>query len=127
MTDIRKRVHKSGATTYQVRHPCRSSKAGYAYKTFRTLKEARHFIDVELPKQRNSRHSTFRTIEQAVDKWLDVCRDEGREGKDPVSPATLRVYESRAAAIKRYDWTKQLHELETADVVAFRSWLLKTH
>ena len=53
--------------------------------------------------------------------------DEGREGKDPVSQATLRGYESRADVMKLYDWNKELFQLETPDVVAFRSWLLKNY
>jgi integrase len=44
-----------------------------------------------------------------------------------VSKATLKGYESRAAAMKAYDWNKELYELQAADIVGFRSWLLKEY
>lgn len=44
MTDIRKRIGKKGAT-YQVRYSSKSTKTGYAYKTFDTIKEARAFLE----------------------------------------------------------------------------------
>ena len=40
MADIRKRNGLKG-TTYQVRYPSKTTKSGYAYATFATLKEAR--------------------------------------------------------------------------------------
>jgi hypothetical protein len=42
MSDIRKRSGLKG-TTYQVRYPSKTTKSGYAYATFATLKEARAF------------------------------------------------------------------------------------
>jgi integrase len=50
---------------------------------------------------------------------------EGRHGKDAVSPATFEGYEYRADVMRAYAWTKELHELTTPDISAFRSWLLK--
>jgi len=44
MADIRKRTGAKG-TTYQVRHPSKATKSGYAYATFNTLKEARAFLE----------------------------------------------------------------------------------
>lgn len=126
MSNIRKRTGKNGVT-YQVRYPNRSEKSGYAYKAFSSLKEARHYLQHQLPKHTSARHAEIRSIEQAVQKWLDTCEHEGRQGKDPVSPSTLENYKYRAEIIRAYSWDKELHELEAPDVVAFRSWLLKNY
>src|SRR6516225_5237437 len=71
------------------------------------------------------RNSEITTVEQAVQRWLDVCEHEGRDGRDPVSPATLAVYKGCASIMRAYTWEPQLHELQSTDLVAFRSWLLK--
>jgi len=71
MTDIPKRTGAKGVT-YQVRYATRTSKTGYAYKTFATLKEARHYVESGLSRHRHSRHRQIRFDDQAVDKWLDV-------------------------------------------------------
>jgi len=125
MADIRKRKGIKGIT-YQVRYPSKASKTGYAYKTFLTQKDARAFR--EDSSARNAirpRHSDITTVEQAVQRWLDVCEHEGRDGRDPMSPATLAVYKGCAAIMHAYAWDAQLHELQSTDLVAFRSWLLK--
>ena len=124
MADIRKRNGLKG-TTYQVRYPSKTTKSGYAYATFATLKESRAFR--ENSSARNAarpRNAEITTVEQAVQRWLDVCEHEGRDGRDPVSPATLAVYKGCATIMRAYSWEAQLHELESADLVAFRSWLL---
>ena len=126
MVDVRKRTGSKG-TTYQVRLPSRSAASGFIYKTFATKKDARHYVEHELPKHRGNRHDTIRSVEQAVRKWLAICEFEGRDGKDPVSRATLDGYKHRAAIMLRYAWPKELYELEAADIRAFRSWLLEHH
>jgi len=126
MTDIRKRKGAKGVT-YQVRYPSKTSKSGYAYKTFLTLKEARYFAQHELPKLHPSRSAEIKSVDQAIQKWLDTCEYEGRQGKDPVSAATVEGYAYRASIMRSYRWEKQLHELESPDIVAFRSWLLKEY
>jgi integrase len=127
MVDVRKKTGPRG-TTYQVRYAARSAgKSSYAYKTFKTLKEARSFVERDLPKHRSARHATIRTVDQAIQKWLDACKFEGRHGRDKVSAATFEVYEYRADIMRQYEWGKALHELEAPDVTAFRSWLLKTY
>jgi len=123
MVDVRKRQGKRG-TTYQVRY---SSKSGHAYKTFGTLKEARHYIERELPRHRSARHGDIRSVDQAIQKWLDTCQFEGRQGKDAVSAATFQGYKYRSEIMRAYDWDKELHELEAPDIVLFRSWLLKNY
>jgi integrase len=126
MTDIRKRSGTKG-TTYQVRYPSKGTRTGYAYRTFTTLKEARYFAQHDLPKLRACKSPEIRSVDQAIQKWLDTCAYEGRQGKDPVSPATVEVYEYRAEIMRLYAWDKELHELESPDIVAFRSWLLKEY
>jgi hypothetical protein len=112
MTDIRKRKGAKGVT-YQVRYPSKTSKSGYAQH--------------ELPKLHPSRSAEIKSVDQAIQKWLDTCEYEGRQGKDPVSAATAEGYAYRASIMRSYPWEKQLHELESPDIVAFRSWLLKEY
>jgi integrase len=127
MSDIRKRIGNKG-TTYQVRYPTKAVKSGYAYATFATLKEARAFReDSKARAAARPRSADITTVEQAIQRWLEVCEHEGRDGRDPVSPATLGVYKGCAAIMRGYAWETALHELESADLVAFRSWLLIEH
>jgi integrase len=127
MSDIRKRVGRKG-TTYQVRYPSKSTKSGYAYATFDTLKEARAFREDSAARSRVApRNLEIQTVEAGIQKWLDTCEFEGRDGKDPVSPATMEGYQARARIMRAYPWDKMLQELEAPDVVAFRSWLLKNY
>src|SRR5262245_53204589 len=127
MADIRKRSGSKGIT-YQVRYPSKASKSGYAYKTFLTLKEARAFReDSSTRNAARPRHAEITTVEHAVQRWLDVCEHEGRDGRDPVSSATLAVYKGSASIMQAYAWEAQLHELQSTDLVAFRSWLLKEY
>jgi integrase len=105
MTDVRKRAGTKGVT-YQVRYPTKGTKSGYAYKTFDTLKEARHFSQHEMPNLRASKSGGVRSVEQAIRKWLDTCEYEGRQGADPVPPATLEGYRYRAEIMLSYLWEK---------------------
>jgi integrase len=114
--------------TYQVRYPSKAAKSGYAYKTFATAKQARAYReDSSARNTARPRNSEITTVEQAVQRWLDVCEHEGRDGRDPVSPATLAVYKACASIMHAYAWEPQLHELQSTDLVAFRSWLLKEY
>ena len=125
MADIRKRVGRRG-TTYQVRYPSKTTKSGYSFATFKTMKEARAFIESGKTLEAKARHHTeIRTVGQAVEMWLKICEKEGLNGREPVTPYTYKNYEYRAKFITDYEWNKELHELTAPDVVAFRSWLLK--
>lgn len=127
MADIRKRTGSKG-TTYQVRYPDPASRSGYSYATFATRKEALEFRDGSAKTKPNaSRASEIRTVEQALQKWLDICEKEGRDGRDPVTGYTLKNYQWRRDHIVSYGWSKPLAELSTPDVVEFRSWLLRNH
>lgn len=127
MADIRKRTGAKG-TTYQVRYPTAATKCGYAYKTFATRKEALAFRDNSGARAHAPAPSAdIRTVAQGLQKWLDVCEKEGRDGRDPVTKYTLKHYEWRRDHILAYGWTKPLHELTSPDIVEFRSWLLRNH
>ena len=127
MSDIRKRNGSKGIS-YQVRYASKAAKTGYAYKSFETMKEARTFLEDSAARRKNGPLSTeIRTIEQGLQKWLDVCAREGRNGRDPVTAGTVQNYEYRAGIIRAYEWKKPLHELTAPDIVEFRSWLLLHH
>ncbi len=125
MSDIRKRTGKNG-TTYQVRYADSSASAGYAYRTFATRKEALAFREDARSRSSGKVASEIRTVAQGLQKWLDVCEKEGRNG-DPVTDYTLKNYKYRRDCILAYEWPKQLHDLTVPDVVEFRSWLLRTY
>jgi integrase len=124
MTDIRKRVGRKGVT-YQVRF---RGANGYEYRTFETLKEARGFREDSSAHKRAARKGrAVITVEDGVEKWLDVCEKEGRNGREPVTRYTLNSYEYLAGIIKSYDWSTDLAGLTKPDVVQFRSWLLTNY
>lgn len=127
MSDIRKRVGKKG-TTYQVRYPDKTSKSGHSYATFNTMKEARAYRDQIMGnKALWEVDRSIRTVPDAIERWLDICEKEGRDGRDPVTGYTVKTYERRAEIMKAYGWQKDLADLSAPDVVAFRSWLLRHH
>jgi len=127
MSDIRKRTGTKG-TTYQVRYPSKAAKSGYAYATFATRKEALGFRENAAARKTSiSTAPEIRTVAQGLQKWLDVCEKEGRDGRDPVTKYTLKHYEWRRDRILAYDWSKGLHELTAPDIVEFRSWLVRNH
>ena len=127
MADIRKRVGKKG-TTYQVRYPSKVAKSGYAFKSFETLKEARSFREDSKARLCNApRTSDLNTVEHAIDKWLDICEKEGRDGRDPVSKATLEQYKYRARIMKQYRWSIAPAALDEPSIINFRSWLLRNY
>jgi integrase len=102
MSDIRKRNGSKGIT-YQVRYPDKASSTGYAYKTFETLKAARDFRESgEAKKIGPVRHGGIITVADGIEKWLQVCEKEGRDGRDPVTAFTLKGYKYRARIINKY-------------------------
>lgn len=123
MSDIRKRIGKKG-TTYQVRYPDESSQSGYSYATFDTRKEALAFRESSKAQKLQPPGSGAGTVMEATDMWLRICEKEGLNGREPVSRYTYENYEYRAGFIKAYKWPKSLADLNSPDIVAFRSWLL---
>ncbi len=126
LSDIRKRTGANG-TTYQVRYPSRETKSGYAYATFNTRKEALAFRDNSKPRDSGRSKPEIRTVQQGLQKWLDVCEHEGRDGRHPVTQGTLKHYEWRRDHILRFDWKEDVRELTPLDVIDFRSWLLRSY
>ncbi|GAB5451126.1 MAG: hypothetical protein Hals2KO_14540 [Halioglobus sp.] len=125
MSDIRKRTGKNG-TTYQVRYPTKSTKSGYAFKSFTTAQAARRFSAervVEGPGDPGAPNPI--KVVDAVNLWLSVCENIGRDGREKVEPQTLVEYRRRAKVMCEYRWEKYIHELLPTDVIAFRSWLLE--
>ncbi|MDJ0922912.1 MAG: hypothetical protein QNI84_17430, partial [Henriciella sp.] len=110
-----------------MRYASKATKSGFAYKTFRTLKEARAFTENLGCRPAGPLDNSIRTVEQAIDRWLEICIKEGRDGRDPVTPYTHKIYSYRADIMKAYDWSKELYELQTPDIVNFRSWLLQNY
>lgn len=82
MADIRKRTGSNG-TNYQVRYPSKSTKTGYAYATFDTLKEARAFTE-NLGSLKHIAGGRKVTVPEAVQIWLDTCKKIGRDGREKV-------------------------------------------
>ncbi len=123
MADIRRRKGAKGLT-YQVRYPSKGTRSGYAYKTFTTAKQAREFRESGETKKGSSAPVT---VADGVQKWLDVCEKEGRDGRDPVTDFTLKGYKYRGRIINAYSWEKTLQELTAPDIVEFRSWLLANY
>lgn len=121
MSDIRKKTGKNG-TTYQVRF--RAAGGGYRYRSFGTRKEATAFLESDKP-ETTPGHSM--NVRQAIDLWLDVCENEGRDGRPPVSKATLKFYIYIAKIMRSYQWPVDLRHLTKPHVVAFRSWLIREH
>lgn len=125
MTDIRKRTGAKG-TTYQVRHPSKATKSGYAYATFNTLKEARAFVESgKAQSAGQAAKSTIRTVRQAADLWLNICEKTGRNGREPVEPTTLMEYRRRCKVMQEFQWDIDLQEIGPTDVVRFRDWMLR--
>lgn len=124
MSDIRKRTGKTG-TTYQVRYPSMATKSGYAFKTFKTMKEARAFLESgDILDRTRAVDLSVRTVPQAIDRWLRICEKEGTDGNEPVTEYTRKNYVYFSEFMKAYPWNKELSELTAPDIVQFRSWLL---
>lgn len=128
MADIRKRINSKGEISYQVRYANHATKSSYAYKSFPTMKQARYFREDSRKRDQDRQTDIYiKTVAEAVDEWLVICEKEGRDGRDPITPYTLKEYTRRAKVMKSYDWPKHLQALTSPDVIAFRSWLLKSN
>lgn len=92
------------------------------------MKAARAFLESgEAHTASVSMHPEVNTVAKATDWWLRICEKEGLNGREPVTLCTLRNYDYRASFIIEYDWPKALSALTPPDVVAFRSWLLRSN
>jgi hypothetical protein len=89
------------------------------------LKEARDFREGSIERKRERNGADIRTIPQAVQKWLDICEQLGRDGRGKVEPETLKQYKRRAAVILEYDWTSRSRRCETASLSNFEIGFLR--
>ena len=92
-----------------------------------TRKEAIDFRDNSRSLRTAPKRADILTVAQGVQKWLDICEKEGRNGREPVTRYTLDNYEYRAGIINSYRWDKELPELAKPDIIQFRSWLLENY
>lgn len=122
MADIRKRDGEKG-TTWQLRFNDPNS-GKVRYKTFSRRKDADAFL-YELPRSTYVHDSDTLTVEQAADRWLDVCENTGRKGREPVEPSTLRPYKLHASIIKKMIGGTKLNALTPVFCDRFRDDLLK--
>lgn len=125
MADIRRREGAKGIT-YQVRYPSTKTKSGYSYATFKTMKEARAFLESgRMRKDAETPVYDIKSVNEAVDKWLKICEKEGTDGNEPVTLGTLKTYIYLSRFMTEYPWDKSLRELKGPDIVKFRSWLIE--
>jgi integrase len=123
MADIRKR---DGKKPYQVRYLDASKKSGLGYRSFARWRDANIFkSQKDLEEGGAPVSSDIESVHQAVAEWLRICEKEGTDGNEPVTPYTLKNYEYIAKFMRGYDWPKTIQQLQTPDIVEFRSWLLE--
>lgn len=63
-------------------------------RSFARRKDAQQFI--ESPKVAGSKEAVSLTVGRAADHWIAVCRDTGRNGREPVAHSTIKPYERHA-------------------------------
>lgn len=124
MADIRKRVGTKGVT-WQVRF--NDPNTGKSrYKTFPLRKHADAFLT-------DLNHSTYIhdndtiSLSDAVERWLDVCENTGRKGREPVEKATLRKYKEHAEIIRNMIGNVKLNGLTSVFCNNFRDDLLRLY
>lgn len=111
----------STSTAWQVRFKDRAGRR--RARQFDTRKEAAGFGDTVVSAIRDGKFVPDRdtlTVAEAAERWLAACR-RGRDGRDPVEPHTLRVYELLARRhIVPFLGAQRLTGLSPARVKAFR-------
>ena len=91
------------------------------------MKEARAFLESgNARNQPGVLDASIRSVPQAIERWLEICEKEGTDGNEPVTSHTLKLYKYYAEFMRSYNWDKPLAELQTPDIVKFRSWLIET-
>lgn len=94
MADIRVREGKKGKT-YQVSYADPAAASRYAYETFQTRAEALAFRDSSAAHRPSAAlQPGIKLVSDAVEKWLEICEEEGTDGNEPVTSYTLTTYES---------------------------------
>ena len=108
MSDIRKRIGKKGVS-WQLRYTEPSS-GKVRYKSFARKKEADHFL-LGINNSDFVHDSDTVSLIQAVNRWLDVCENIGRKGREPVEPSTLRKYKLHGEIITKLAGSLKLNKL----------------
>jgi len=92
-------------------------------KSFRRQKDAQHFRD-NVPKSEYLHDADTVTVAEAADKWLKVCEDIGRRGREPIEKSTLRPYKRHARYIKELIGNVRLNQLDAFVCDRFKTSLL---
>ena len=125
MADLRRKKTAKGTIVHQVRYRSPSTKSGYAYRNFETVKQAKEFLSHVRQKSSNGlSQSTIRTVDDAVGAWLDICQSEGLNGGEPVTRYTLQNYSYRSGFVLGFEWPKEIWQLTAPDIVSFRLSLI---
>ncbi len=122
MADIRKRAGKKGPT-WQVRFNDPNSGVP-RYKTFPRRKDADAFL-ATLTRATYVHDSETITVCEAADRWLQVCENTGRKGREPVETSTIKQYRLHARIIKEMIGGTKLNTLTSVSCDRFRDDLLE--
>lgn len=93
-------------------------------KSFRRQKDAQHFRD-NVPKTEYLHDADTVTVSEAAEKWLQVCEDIGRRGREPIEKSTLRPYKRHARYIKELIGNVKLNQLDAITCERFKNSLLE--
>lgn len=88
-------TNKDGTTGKNFRVAYKDAKGRRRYKSFDSNKAAKAYADTVGADVKAGTHVHDRdtvTIAEGADNWIAACR-RGRDGREPVEPSTLRMYE----------------------------------
>jgi integrase len=124
MADIRKRKGPAG-TGWQVRYKDPVS-GNTRYKSFVRRMDADAFVaTLGSPDFLDDRDTV--TVEEAAQRWLEVCQKTGRKGREPVEASTLRKYQEHVQIIAGMIGSRRLNKLTHVACNNFRDELLHTY
>ncbi len=92
-------------------------------KSFSRRKDAQAFL--ESPKVTGSRSDATVSVGQAADHWIDVCKNIGRNGREPVAHSTIKPYERHARYFNQVSIALEDGEIILGDILLDR--LTKDH
>ena len=93
-------------------------------KSFRRQKDAQHFRD-NVPKTEYLHDADTVTVSEAAEKWLQVCEDIGRRGREPIEKSTLRPYKRHARYITEIIGNVKLNQIDAFACERFKNSLLE--
>ncbi|MFD1328882.1 tyrosine-type recombinase/integrase [Mycoplana ramosa] len=122
MADIRKRKGRSGVG-WQVRY--KEPVSGHIrYKSFARRMDADAFV-ATLGHHDFLHDRDTVTVSEAASRWLDVCENTGRKGREPVEGSTLRKYREHVEIIAAKIGNVRLNQLTPVMCDEFRDNLLR--